>query len=273
MSDNKKLLIRNYLSNLKIDLLSAEYTHCWREWQDIDYIPSYNKLYFIYEGEGWLKIGKKEFYPKPNQMFLMPAGVKQSYSTINDNTFTKFWCHFTAKVGEANLFDVLRLSCYIDVPDAGKLQALFKDLIFYHESTEIISSLKVKAILLDIICYYLENTAIDNIALTPSPNTDKIAIVTNYINNNLSEQLTVDELSRLVHFHPNYFIRFFKNNLGVSPINYINKIRMEKAKELVKTSNMQLKEIAAVTGFNDLFYFSKTFKSYTGFSPSEYRQL
>src|SRR5690242_5784985 len=99
MNDNEKHLIKSYLSNVQVNVTLAGYSNVGPEWRDIDYTPDYNKFYFICEGEGCLKIGDKEYLPKPGQMFLMPQGIQQSYFTINENSFTKYWCHFTAKIG------------------------------------------------------------------------------------------------------------------------------------------------------------------------------
>ena len=89
----------------------------------------------------------------------------------------------------------------------------------------------------------------------------------------LSEEITLETLASLVHFHPNYFIRFFKQNLGVSPMQYVSKARIDHAKVLLKTTDEKIADIASLTGFHDLFYFSQRFKEQTGFSPTDFRKL
>ena len=274
MNEDKKLLLKNYLSNLVVNVTLADFTHCNTNWRELNYIPSYNKLYYICEGEGWLKIGTKDYYPRAGQLFLMPAGALQSYSAINDNTFKKYWCHFTATIGEVNLFDIIQLPFHIDVMDKKQsVEWIFNELVCSYKSQEIVSSLKVKAMLLELIAYYIEETVIEKIFISNSSAAEKINSLISYIDRHLGNNITVDELARIVHFHPNYFIKFFKSYLGISPIHYINKIRMDRAKNLLKTSETPIKEIASRVGFNDLFYFSKTFKSYTGFTPSEFRNI
>jgi AraC family transcriptional regulator, arabinose operon regulatory protein len=273
MDKDKKLLVKNYLSNIDINVIVAAYTHCPNTWRELDYVPSYNKFYYIRGGEGWLKIRDKEFYPDKDQLFLLPAGIKQSYSVINDNPFTKYWCHFTATIGQVNLFDILQLQDYINIKVNAALEDLFKELILNMDSDEITASLRVKALLLQLITYYIENSVVEKIRLAPSSQIEKLGLVISYIDNHLDKSISIDSLSEMVHFHPNYFMRLFKKHFGVSPIHYINKIRMDRAKNLLKTTEMAIKEIAASVGFNDVFYFSKAFKSYTGFSPSEYRKV
>ncbi len=272
--DNKKLLLmKNYLSNLKVEVQYTGFTKVWPEWRDMDYIPGYNKFYFICHGEGWLRIDGTEYYPKPGQLFLMPQGVRQSYSSINENTFTKYWCHFTAKIGDINLFDIVRLPHFIDVEDKTMLKGLFRQLTEYYESNELTSALRAKAIMLEIISYYLENAVIGEIRLTSSDLTDKLNPVLEYIDNHLNGNISIEKLAQIIHLHPNYFIRFFRKHLGASPINYINHKRMDKAKLLLETGDDTLAVIAEKTGIGDIYYLSRMFKEYTGFSPSEYRKL
>jgi AraC family transcriptional regulator, arabinose operon regulatory protein len=271
MDENKKLLLKNYLANMQVNINVADYTKCTESWRELNYTPAYNKFYFICEGEGWLKIGDKEFYPMPGQLFLMPAGINQSYSAINSNGFKKYWCHFTATIGDINLFEVIQLPYYINVEDNEKLRTLFMELISNYKSQEIVASLKLKSLLLEIIAFFIENTVVEKICLSNSSASEKISSIIKYIEDNLGEDITIEELARMVHFHPNYFIKFFRRHLGVSPMQYINKVRMDRAKNLVKTTDTPIKEIAVKVGYRDLFYFSKAFKGYTGFSPSEFR--
>ncbi|NSW90901.1 MAG: helix-turn-helix transcriptional regulator [Firmicutes bacterium] len=273
MDRNINQELKNYLSHLQVNLIVAAYTHCPVNWRDIDYIPDYNKFYFICNGEGWLKIGEQEFYPKPGQLFFMPAGVKQSYSTISNNTFVKYWCHFTAKIGDVNLYNFIRVPFFIDVINKKEVEKLFLKLIEFYERGEIASYLYAQSVLIEIFAYYIENIPKENLCFSPSLPIEKLNHVLRYIENNISCDLTIEQLAKMASFHPNYFIRFFKKHMGNSPINYINRIRMEKAKDLLIIKDMNITEIAYAIGFNDVYHFSKAFKKYTGFSPTEFRNI
>jgi len=271
--DKNSPLLRNLINGLQVNVEIAGLTKCWREWRDIDYIPNYNKFYFICDGQGWLKINGKEFYPLPSQLVLMPAGVTQSYSSINDNTFTKYWCHFSAKIGDINIFDVLQLPYFVDIKDKSHFKLLFKELINNYKSQSLSASFRTKAILLEIIAQFIDNAKTDNIQLYKSEFLGILHIFTEYVEKHLSEDITIKQIARAVNFHPNYFIRYFKAHTGSSPMHYIIRIRMERAKELIVRSEMTVSEIGIAIGFNDLSYFSKAFKNYTGYSPSEFRKI
>lgn len=271
MIATKKTLLKNCLSNIAVDILVADFIKCPKSWREIDYTPSYNKFYYIIEGEGWLQIGEEIFYPKPGQLFMMPAGIKQSYSFVNENVFTKYWCHFDAFIGEANLFDIIKIPYFINGSDSRYLKERFSALVEHYRREDLTASIRMKSVLLDILAYYIESMAEDDIYMVASTSVEKLSHVIEYIDSHLSDNLSVEDLANRVHFHPNYFSRLFHNQIGCSPIQYISKRRLDKAKALLSSTAMTVTEIAESTGFKDVFYFSKTFKSSTGLSPTEYK--
>lgn len=91
-----------------------------------------------------------------------------------------------------------------------------------------------------------------------------------YIRENLSEDITVDRLATLAGFSKYYFLREFKRVTSYTVVTYVNLARIERSKELLAQGDMTVSEIAAACGYNNLSYFSKTFRAHTGLTPSEY---
>lgn len=91
-----------------------------------------------------------------------------------------------------------------------------------------------------------------------------------YLETHHSEDISLESLSSSMYISPTYMSKLFKQETGESPINYLIKIRMEKAKELLVQDQFSIKEIADLVGYQDAYHFSKLFKKYTGMSPSEY---
>ena len=102
---------------------------------------------------------------------------------------------------------------------------------------------------------------------------EKIDFLLHYINGNLDKKLSIEELAGMMHLHPNYFIRMFKKNVGVSPLKYINKKRFEKAISLFVDESLPITEVMTEVGFDDYSSFSSFFKSYSGYSPKKYRKI
>ncbi len=82
--------------------------------------------------------------------------------------------------------------------------------------------------------------------------------------------LSVAELARTAHISECYFRRLFKTEFGVTPRQFINKIRIDHAKTLLSENRFRITEIAAQCGFSSVYYFSKAFRMATGVSASQY---
>ena len=92
-----------------------------------------------------------------------------------------------------------------------------------------------------------------------------------YLNANYNRELTLDEIASKIGFSPNYFSSLFKEHSGVSIFEYVNKIRVEKAKELLKDPKYRVKEVSDMLGYSSQYYFSTVFKKLTKTSPEKYR--
>lgn len=84
-------------------------------------------------------------------------------------------------------------------------------------------------------------------------------------------ELTVSSLACMCHISESCFRRTFKEHFGISPKEYIQKSKIQKAKELLQNSSLSINEISNLTGFNDTSYFTKAFKNECGISPTKYR--
>ena len=93
-----------------------------------------------------------------------------------------------------------------------------------------------------------------------------------HIHSHFSEKITLQQIGELTFFSPIYCDTVFKNDTGVSIIEYLLSLRIENAKQLLSEEELTVKEIAESVGFQDHNYFSRVFKKRVGLSPTEYRQ-
>lgn len=96
--------------------------------------------------------------------------------------------------------------------------------------------------------------------------------VKKYIEKNMNSELSRNDLAAMVFLHPDYLSHIFKEKVGISISDYIIKIRMQKAEQLLLNTKEQISEIAAKTGYANTGYFSKLFKRETKLTPKEYRK-
>lgn len=94
-----------------------------------------------------------------------------------------------------------------------------------------------------------------------------------YIRNNFDKDISLDDVSRAVNISPYYFSKIFKEGTGENFIEYLTGIRIEKAKELLSTTEYSMKEICTMCGYSDPNYFSRSFKKNVGVTPTEYKSV
>ncbi|MDQ0232563.1 AraC family transcriptional regulator [Metabacillus malikii] len=92
-----------------------------------------------------------------------------------------------------------------------------------------------------------------------------------YMEENYKEIQSLEELASAVGLSKYHFTRIFKNATGLTPIEYLTKVKMEKSVTLLRQSNLTIDEIAKQVGYSNGSYFIKVFKKWLGFSPGEFR--
>jgi len=99
----------------------------------------------------------------------------------------------------------------------------------------------------------------------------RFAFVVEYINNHLTDKLNIDALSQMAFMSKASFFRAFKHELGISPVDYIIKERIQLAKQLMSNPYNSVSEACFKAGFNNLNYFSRAFKKTEGITPSTFK--
>lgn len=100
----------------------------------------------------------------------------------------------------------------------------------------------------------------------------EIIEVMHYIDTHIGEKITLNSIATQINMNESYISRLFKSETGMNIIHYINMIKMEKAKELLKEKNMIVKDVAYALGFEEQSYFNRMFNKYFGINPKEYKK-
>lgn len=97
--------------------------------------------------------------------------------------------------------------------------------------------------------------------------------IVDYLDAHYNEKISLDRIAQNMYLSPVYVSKIFKEETGESPINYLIKIRLEKAKDMLTSPNPEsIKKIANDVGYEDAYHFSKLFKKYYGVSPLHYKK-
>ncbi len=92
-----------------------------------------------------------------------------------------------------------------------------------------------------------------------------------YIEENIADDLSLEQIAEHLHISASHLSRTFKKNADISLTDYINQVRISKARELLRSTDIYIYAISEMVGYHDATYFSSIFKKLTGVSPSEYR--
>jgi len=140
------------------------------------------------------------------------------------------------------------------------------------------SFLMLKAMIMKLIVLILKETHVSNnpdeissINFESYDRTGIVSAIVDYLGGNYMKQISLDKISRKMFLTPAYISKVFKEETGESPINYLIKIRLSKACEMLRKSRLSIKEVSKNAGYEDAYYFSKLFKKYYGLPPSKYR--
>jgi len=102
---------------------------------------------------------------------------------------------------------------------------------------------------------------------------DIIASAKEYIDQNYSKDISLDDMSRNMNLSPYYFSKLFKEETGENFVEFLTRVRIDKAKDLLKLPDKSMKEICSEVGYGDPNYFSRIFKKVVGQTPTEFREI
>lgn len=159
--------------------------------------------------------------------------------------------------------------------DLGQFHFHIKEIITLYHSFPASAFLSIKIHILHIIeLFFQGNYLIENTISTKGKEPlNNLKKVIEYIHINYSQLISLQTLSDICFMSPNYFCHYFKQEIGKTPIHFINEYRIEKACELLLESSLPISEISLSVGFDNFSYFIRKFREYKGVTPKKYRLL
>ena len=183
---------------------------------------------------------------------------------FESDSLIHFFTHFNLGVPFDNVFPGIFKINLSDVL-REKLEYLTNQLKTNNETFKITSSLKIQSFIMDV----LSNIGPE---LWKSFNIDpRILKIIRFIENNLDKKNNNATLANVIHMAPNSFSRLFRENIGISPHQFLQKRKVAYACELFEHSNKTIEEISLLLGFSDRYHFTRVFTSVTGIPPGLYR--
>lgn len=110
-----------------------------------------------------------------------------------------------------------------------------------------------------------------NMELADHQNHSRLHFVLHYIQQHLTERISMDTLSRKAYLSRNHFFKWFREQFGLTPLDYINRERVKLAKQLLSDPKNTISAVSHHCGFSDLNYFVRLFRKTEGITPGQYR--
>ena len=162
-------------------------------------------------------------------------------------------------------------------PPEGREQILFhmQEIIKLYHTLPSCALLSIKIHILHMIELLFQKDCFLENTLSPKgkDSLDKLKQVIEYIHENLAQPISLQTLAKICFMSPNYFCHYFKQEIGKTPISFINEYRIEKACEMLSESKAPISDIALSVGFDNFSYFIRKFREYKGVTPNKYRSL
>jgi AraC family transcriptional regulator of arabinose operon len=261
--------IKNFFENITVKNLICRVNYCAPDWGETNCIYGYNKFYYFLDGEGTLIIEEDEFHPEPEELFLIPANTRHTYYHNPKKPVYKYWCHFDLSLNDNKKLVYSNNGVKCKLP-RKMLEPIFQKLMASEMSKSPLDILLQKTALLELLSKFMQN--IDYMSILPAPANNLIKRIDDYLSENIGSNITLSDLAGIAHLHPNYFTQYFKKRFNVSPIEYVNIFRLEKAARLlINHPDKSIAAIAMELCFCDYRYFSRLFRKRYGITPSAYR--
>ena len=256
-------------------------------WQNI--CSPFTRIYFVTQGEAWLHTDGRTTPLRPGHLYMIPAHTRHTCEC--HGIFCHYYLHiYEGFKSQANIFEHYDFptevkACDIDAvmfqsmcaehpeatlpesdPKSYDNATPFVDYVKRYNTMPLWQKMRLRSAVLMLMSSFLKEA-------TPKQWTgnERMLKVLTHINANICGAMTIDQLADVACTSAPYLIRLFRKHFGTSPLQYINKKKIEKAQLMLITEDTPCKEIAYKLGFRDHSYFIRLFKKCTGQTPQEYR--
>lgn len=242
---------------------------------------------FILEGHGVETVNGRTHRISPGTLSFIPPHCLHEMNSDTDQPIRKYCCLFDMKLlnksdydpGWAEWIHSIGQStpshALLDFRTEQQIRHLFENMKTEYDQTpqeghvSILQARLTEAIIL--FRRTLGNT-------TPQPETkqpqqnEMIWEITHYLHMHFMEKITLNSVAQQFHFSSSYITRAFRTHMGISFLDYLHKLRIERATSLLTSTDMRILDISLEVGFDSFRTFSRVFKMMKGFSPTEFRK-
>lgn len=236
------------------------------------------EICFCIRGQQYYELGENLLKIKGNDILIVPPNIDHSSGVYPEDIGELYWvqihmdhtegqlCHLPQNQSDYLITSLSENAGYIFKGALG-LKPLLQKLVGQLELKQTtLVQLTINQLLVQVLLETLELSKTTQVVV-PS---ERAKIIDDFMDKNIHRIIYVDELAELAGFSTAYFKSWFKQYFGAPPKAYINRLKIERAKEALLQTH-SITEVAYNLGFSSSQYFATTFKKYTGMAPKVYR--
>lgn len=254
-----------------------------------DLSSPFARLYYIKKGEAWLHLPKEDIAVKPGYMYLVPTFIPHSYE-CNPGFAFYYMFIYERYQDKSGIFDMYEFPQEVRANEAIDLLftnycSLYPQLSLPYASAEDFSNhpayrdyalrysqmhhyerMQLQGLVWITASYFMKHAR-----MRQSQEDDRICRIVEYCQKNVESDITVDMLADIACVTKSHLMRMFREKMGVSPLQYVIRKKIQLAQGLLLTTDMSVRQISERIGLTDSSYFIRTFKKNIGFTPQDYR--
>jgi len=251
-------------------LLSISNARDEGDWKSIPHTHPFTELFFVSDGKGSFLFDQTTHSIYPGDLVIIPPYTEHTERSLpnqpleyyvlgidgisflaSDKTTGQIICNFNDDTSIFNLF-----------------RQMLQEIRNSQYGSEAICQRLLEILILKIIrSKHLIPVSINSVRITK-----ECAQIKEYLDVNYANRITLDTLTNLTHMNKYYMVHSFTRYAGLSPIQYLNRRRLEIACHLLESSNHSISDISSLTRFSSQSYFTQTFRKAFGMTPVMYRQ-
>ncbi|WP_313134013.1 helix-turn-helix domain-containing protein [Anaerocolumna sp.] len=207
---------------------------------------------------------------EPGMILHAGSGMDLEKEVIGDSEWRYILMHYKIPGSEEVKLALESTHYMVKIPQVNmvEIQKLLQRLLVNQKSSSVDSTIKNKALLYLFIDLVLQSARQSTIG----EEEERIQYIVDYIHNNLDKNIAITELAEKIGMNSKKFYYLFLKTIGICPKKYITKCRIKYAKELLIKEQYTIIDVANMTGYEDVFHFSRMFKKATGVAPSKFRE-
>lgn len=241
-------------------------------------VHDYYLLHTVLGGTGTFEIGGRTYTCTAGDSFIIFPGELFSYIADSQTPWHYVWVAFTGRTAGTILsqIGVSPQQAVVTGSNPRSIRHFYRHIRSSFQNTGFpqLEELEAEG-WLRLLFRELGRVNTQHITVQPTVETDikrQVSQAIRYLELQYTQAVSIDHLARSLGYHRTYLCKMFKQSTGLSPMQYLFNIRMERAKQLLMTTVMTIDQVASSVGFNDALYFSKQFHKWSGSAPSVYRK-